>query len=127
MKNFLLIIFLFSLPITFFGQNTFNRVEDYFGTNGQSSNFIQAELSFLNNNYFSLGIYDTLGVFYYCMIKADNQGNEIDRFVFRNPNGLISEYPNQTLISTSDSNIMICANLVDTSWDGYLIKFDTII
>ena len=125
MKKLIFSILFFTISFTFFGQTTFNRLEDYFGTNGRSSNFIQAELSFNNNYYYSLGIYDTLQIFYYCMIKADNQGNEIDRFVFKNPKGLISEYPGQTLISTSDSNIMICANLVDSSWAGYLIKLNT--
>ncbi|RLD64558.1 MAG: hypothetical protein DRI84_08535, partial [Bacteroidetes bacterium] len=125
MKKLIFSILFFVISFTFFGQVTFNRVEDYFGTNGRSSNFAKSALKFGSGYIVSLAIYDTLSVSHFGIVKLDSYGNELDKFIYINSKGRIATYPNQTLISTSDSNIMICTNLVDTSWDGYLIKFDT--
>jgi len=128
MKKLIFSILFFVISFTFFGQTTFNRVEDYFGTNGRSSNFMTNILKIEQSYYCEIDAYDTLSIPRMIIVKIDDFGNELDKLIYKDPRGRLGTYPNQGMVETSDSNIVICTNILyDSShtWSGYLIKIDT--
>lgn len=124
MKKLIFSIIFIGISFVFFGQTTFNRVEDYYDTNRTAANYFRSVCSFDGSYFGAVRIYNQ-GTQYLGLVKLNNSGALVKKSLKESSKGNIVVYPNQTLISTSDSNIMICANLVDTSWDGYLIKINT--
>ena len=124
MRKSILSILLLILSLVVSGQTTFNRLEDYYDSNGTAANFFRAVCSFNGSYYGAVRIYNQ-GTQYLGVVKLNSSGSLIKKSLKYSPKGNIVVYPNQTIISTSDSNLMICSNLVDTAWDGYLIKLNT--
>jgi len=108
-----------------FSQTTFNRIEHYLSPNNNSADFFENIVSYNGYYYGTLALYDSINTPYTGITKLDYYGNLISKTTLKLQKGTIVTYQNQTLIITSDSNLMICSNLVDSSWDGYLIKLDT--
>lgn len=78
--------------------------------------------------YCEIDAYDTLSTPKMIIVKIDDLGNKLDEFIYKDPRGRLGTYPNQGLVETTDSDIVLCTNILyDSShtWSGYLIKLDT--
>jgi hypothetical protein len=124
MKNIIIIILLLIITGQFYGQNTFNRLEYYYGPNPNSADFFENIIQYDGYFYGTVAIYDSLNRPHTGILKLNNFGDIVKKNIITNPNGRIATYQNQGLISTSDSNFIICSNLADSTWAGYLIKFN---
>ncbi len=103
----------------------FNKIENYVGT---SSNAHHGEsIIKLENNYYFTTLFAHTVNQGLVVVKLDDYANEINRRVFLDSNYRIFSYPFTATIATSDSCIMVCANItLDSNGHtlGYLIKLN---